>query len=418
MRLILFDRHTPQRRNFYPLALSRPIWELRCGMTTLGEKLFNRLRPAEMAWFMPAYLANVWQGGWPVNDARSLAGADLVLVDARVKADGLAALADSASRVVCDEEGDILAARIVREDLTRQNTESLDAMLDWARRSLPVAPDVKLSTWNYLWDLILANSAQLVEDFRAAGQTGIAAEASVEEPRAIRGSRSDIYVGRGAKIHPMVVLDAEHGPIYIDAGAEVHPFTRIEGPCYIGRNTVLLGAKCREGNSIGPVCRIGGEVESTIIQGYSNKYHDGFLGHAYVGQWVNLGALTTNSDLKNNYSEVKISLDGRTQLGTGSNKVGAVIGDHAKTSIGTLLNTGAYVGTMTMLVAGGRLMPKFIPSFTSFLNNVIGPGRGKESLYATARIALGRRGCKWTEIDEALWDEVYEITREEREAAF
>src|SRR5579862_9909174 len=114
MRLILFDRPSPQRRNFYPLALSRPIWELRCGMTTLGEKLFNRLRPAEMAWFMPPYLANVWQGGWPVNDARSLTAADLLLVDARVKADGLAVLADGASRVVLDERGDVLAARIVR----------------------------------------------------------------------------------------------------------------------------------------------------------------------------------------------------------------------------------------------------------------------------------------------------------------
>ena len=97
-------------------------------------------------------------------------------------------------------------------------------------------------------------------------------------------------------------------------GAEIHPFTRIEGPCYIGRNSILLGAKCREGNSIGPMCRVGGEVEESIIQGYSNKYHDGFLGHAYVGQWVNLGALTTNSDLKNDYSEVKITLDGRTQF--------------------------------------------------------------------------------------------------------
>ena len=172
------------------------------------------------------------------------------------------------------------------------------------------------------------------------------------------------HVGRGAKIHPMVVLDAEHGPIFIDVGAEIHPFSRIEGPCFIGRNTIVLGAKCREGNSIGPMCRIGGEVEESIIQGYTNKYHDGFLGHAYVGQWVNLGALTTNSDLKNDYSEVKVTLDGRTQISTGSNKFGALIGDHAKTSIGVMLNTGTYVGAMTLLVASGKLLPKFIPSFT------------------------------------------------------
>ncbi len=224
-------------------------------------------------------------------------------------------------------------------------------------------------------------------------------------------------MGRGAKIHPMVVLDAEHGPIYIDEDAEIQPFSRIEGPCYIGRNSILLGAKCREGNSIGPCCRIGGEVEESIIQGYSNKYHDGFLGHAYVGQWVNLGALTTNSDLKNDYSEVKITLDGRTQLSTGSTKVGALIGDHAKTSIGTLLNTGTCVGAMSVLVAGGRLLPKFIPSFTWYLNDAITHGMGKESLYATACTAMGRRKCSWTEADEAMWNTVYELTAEEREAA-
>src|SRR5271165_4257601 len=102
MRLILFDRLTPQRRNFYPLALSRPIWELRCGMTSLGEKLFDRLRPAEMACFLPPYLAEVWRQGWPVNDPQSLSGTDLLVVDARVKADGLLHLTEGPSRVFLD----------------------------------------------------------------------------------------------------------------------------------------------------------------------------------------------------------------------------------------------------------------------------------------------------------------------------
>ncbi len=158
-------------------------------------------------------------------------------------------------------------------------------------------------------------------------------------------------------------------------------------------------------------------MEGSIIQGYSNKYHDGFLGHAYVGQWVNLGALTTNSDLKNDYSEVKITLDGRTQLSTGSTKVGALIGDHTKTSIGTLLNTGACVGAMTVLVTSGTLLPKFIPSFTWYLNDAIIRGSGKASVYATARTATERRKCPWTEAEEAMWNAVYEITEEEREDA-
>ena len=418
MRLILIDRPTPQRRNFYPLALSRPIWELRCGMTSLAEKLLDRARPAETACFLPPYLAEVYrrETDWPVNTPKSLSGADLLVVDARVKADGLAKLGEGPSRVFLDSDGKVLAARIVREDLAKLHTDSLEALLASAKESLPLA-DTGLPTWSYIWDLILANPAQLSEDFRTAGRSGIDGEARVEDPTAVRGSRGDIFVGRGAKIHPLVVLDAEHGPIYIDEGAEIHPFTRIEGPCYIGRKSILLGAKCREGNSIGPLCRIGGEVEESIVQGYSNKYHDGFLGHAYVGQWVNLGALTTNSDLKNDYSEVKISLDGRAQLPTGSTKIGALIGDHTKTSIGTLLNTGACVGAMTLLVTSGTLLPKFIPSFTWHLNDAITQGFGKDSLYATARTAMERRKCQWTEADEAMWNAVYEITAAEREEA-
>jgi len=417
MRLILIDRPSPQRGNFYPLALSRPIWELRCGMTSLGDKLVDQIHPTETACFLPPYLAGVCRQDWQANDRRSLAGTDLVVVDARVKADSLPKLDDGPSRALLDAAGELLAARIVREDLARFAADSLDALLDWAKRHVPTAPGVELSTWNYLWDLILANPTELAKDFRAAGRSGIDGQARVEEPCAIRGSHGDIFIGRGVKIHPMVVLDAEHGPIYIDDGAEIHPFTRIEGPCYIGRDSILLGAKCREGNSIGPVCRVGGEVEESIIHGYSNKYHDGFLGHAYVGQWVNLGALTTNSDLKNDYSEVKITLNGRQQISTGSTKVGALIGDHAKTSIGTLLNTGACVGAMTLLVAGGKLMPKFIPSFTWYLNDAICRGMGKASLYATARTAMARRKCQWTDADEAMWDAVYDMTVDEREGA-
>jgi len=417
MRLILVDRPTPQRRNFYPLALSRPIWELRCGMTSLGEKLIDAVGPVEVAFWTPPYLAEVYrrETNRPVNDPRSLSGADLLLVDARVKPAALPQFSEGPSRLDLDANGELLAARIVREDLARLPHDSIDALLDSARQKIVLGSDTGLPTWNYPWELVLANPRQLSEDFHAAGRSGI--EGKVEEPSAIRGGRNEVYVGRGTVIHPMVVLDAEHGPIYIDEDVVIHPFTRIEGPCYIGRKSILLGAKCREGNSFGPLCRVGGEVEESIIQGHSNKYHDGFLGHAYVGQWVNLGALTTNSDLKNDYSEVKITLDGREQIPTGSAKVGALIGDHTKTSIGTLLNTGACVGAMAVLVTGGRLLPKFVPSFAWYFDDTITSGRGKESAYATARTAMARRKCLWTEADAAMWDAVYEITAAERQVA-
>jgi len=415
MRLILLDRPNDIRLQFHPLALSRPIWELRCGMSSLGEKLIAKAAASSVAGFVPPYLAEACRERitFPINDPASLAGDDLLLVDSRVKADALP-IGPATSRVVLDERGECLVARIAQSDLGRLNAESLDALLQSALQSLPSTREA-VPTWNYTWDLVLSNPEQLTRDFAAAGRSGI--EGKVEEPAAIRGSRNDVYIAPGALVHPLVVIDAEHGPVYLDEGVVVHPFTRIEGPCYVGKKSILLGTKCREGNSIGPVCRIGGEVEESIIHGYSNKYHDGFLGHAYVGEWVNLGALTTNSDLKNDYTSVSVMLDGRTSIDTGSTKVGSLIGDHTKTSIGTLLNTGAYVGAMALIAATGKPLPKFIPSFAWFIEGVVTKGFGKRKLYETAQTAMGRRGLKWTPAQERMWDEVFAMTAEPRNEA-
>jgi len=416
MRLILVDLPGERRVNFYPLALCRPIWELRCGMTSLADKLVEKVRPMEVACFVPPYMAEVYrrQTSWPVNDPASLTGDDLLVLSGRVKADGLDLDSTGPGQVIVDDDGDLLCARIPEAELARLETGSIRALVESAKAKLP-AGDAKLPTWNYTWDLVLANPEQITADIAAAGQWGI--EGTIEEPRALRGSEKDVFVAPGALIHPMVVLDAAEGPIYIDEGAELHPFTRVEGPCYVGKRSILLGAKCREGNSIGPVCRIGGEVEESIIHGYSNKYHDGFLGHAYVGEWVNLGALTTNSDLKNDYSSVSVTLDGKRPIDTGSTKVGSLIGDHTKTSIGTLLNTGAYVGSMALIAATGKPLPKFIPSFAWFLEGVVTKGFGKRKLYETAATAMGRRKRQWTEADQAMWDAVYELTKPERNEA-
>ncbi len=410
MRLILVDQVTEKRLNFYPLALSRPIWELRCGMTSLKEKLLDKLGATDVACFVPPYMAEVYRAATDaaVNDPASLGGDDLLLVAGRVKAAGFDVEPTGPSQILLDTDGDLLYARISQADLASLDVSSIDALIDSAKSSLPAAGG-NVAAWQYTWDLVLANPEQLTEDFAAAGRSGI--EGTVEEPSAIRGSRSDVFVAPGVVVHPMVVFDAAEGPIYIDEDAEIHPFTRIEGPCYVGKRSILLGAKCREGNSIGPVCRIGGEVEESIIHGNSNKYHDGFLGHAYVGEGVNLGALTTNSDLKNDYSSVSVTLDGKRPVDTGSTKVGSLIGDHTKTSIGTFFNTGSYVGAMALIAATGKPLPKFIPSFAWFLEGVVTKGFGKRKLYETAKTAMSRRGREWTPAEEAMWDEIFQMTK-------
>jgi len=414
MRLILVDRTREVRSRFHPLTLSRPLWELRTGMTTLGEKLVRKVGAKDVACFVPDYMAEAYQAKttWPVNDPASLAGDDLLLVDPRVKADTFDVPPAGPSEVAVDEEDQVLYARLGRVDLKTLATDDVGKFLSAAKAQLPnVHPT--LPKWEHLWDLMLANPEQLTADFATAGRHGI--EGAVEDPSALRGSRKDVYVAPKAVVHPMVVIDATEGPVTIDEGAEIHPFTRIVGPCHIGRESVLLGAKCHAGNSIGPACRIGGEVECSIIQGYTNKYHDGFLGHAYVGEWVNLGALTTNSDLKNDYSNVSVIMHGRLPIDTGSNKVGCFIGDHTKTSIGTFLNTGAYVGAMVLIMATGKPLQKFIPSFAWLLEGVVTKGFGRKAVYRTAAQVMQRRGREWTEADEAMWDAVFEMTRGRRD---
>ncbi len=416
MRLIIVDRATEERRNFWPLVLSRPIWDLRCGFTSLGDKLQRKIGANDVAYFLPDYLAQVYRDrtGKRVNDNTALKGEDLLIVDARVKASSLDVPTGGRSQVELDANGEVLYARVTKADTAKLQDGDIESFLTSAKTNLPAVPS-HLALWEYTWDLVLANPDYIKADFAAAGRHGI--EGSIEQPNAIRGSTKDVYIAPGVKIHPMVVIDAEHGPIYIDEGAEIHPFTRIEGPCYIGKKSILLGAKCREGNSIGPFCRVGGEVEESIIHGFSNKYHDGFLGHSYVGEWVNLGALTTNSDLKNDYSNVSVMLDGKRAIDTGSTKVGSLIGDHTKTSIGTLLNTGSYVGAMAIIMAAGKPLPKFIPSFAWFIEGVVTKGFGRRTLYETATTAMSRRGCRWDQAQEAMWEKIFELTAPTRDEA-
>ena len=409
MKLILLDIDAEARRSFDPVALSRPIFELRTGITSLAEKLIAKINPASVACFIPDYLTDVHrtETDRPVNDMAQLGGDDLLLVSAPVKADSLDVDQDGPSVIGLGPDGALQYALVKEGDLGKIEGTCINSWIDSARQVLPTK-QADLPTWGYAWDLMLANPDQLTVDFGTLGNSGL--EGSVEQPNAIRGSDKDVFVAPGAVVHPMVVFDAEHGPIYIDENVEIHPFTRIEGPCYVGKNSILLGAKCREGNSIGPFCRVGGEVEESIIQGYSNKYHDGFLGHAYVGSWVNLGAQTTNSDLKNDYSSVSVMLGGGPPIDTGSTKVGSLIGDHTKTSIGTLFNTGSIVGAMALIMATGEPLPKFIPSFAWFLNGVTTKGFGKKKLYETARTAMSRRGQEFTDAHQTMFDKIFELT--------
>jgi UDP-N-acetylglucosamine diphosphorylase/glucosamine-1-phosphate N-acetyltransferase len=404
MDLVIFE--DDQFDRFVPLAWVRGVFELRCGATTLREKIERAAGAAAKALVMREYLAATAArraGGAAINDLSKCSAGDTLFVNARVCGTEFKAPATGAAYW----KDDVLAVWRTKEKVGAiQDYAGLCAAASKADRAT-----YEGGWFDYIWDVMLANPEQIVVDFEAAGRSGV--EGSMHESATVFGPSDQLYIGPGAEIHPFACIDTRNGPVTIEAGCEVHPFTRIEGPCYVGPKCTLLGAKIREGCSFGTTCRVGGEVEESIIHGHSNKYHDGFLGHAYVGEWVNLGALTTNSDLKNDYSTVSVMMGGRT-VDTGSTKVGSFIGDHVKTSIGTLLNTGAHVGTMAVLVATGAPLPKYIPPFAWFLNGVIGKGFGLKPLLATARTAMGRRKVPLTEADEALLRHVFELTNEDR----
>ncbi len=198
-----------------------------------------------------------------------------------------------------------------------------------------------------------------------------------------------IRIARSAKIDHGALLDARDGAIVLDDGVEVGPHTWLKGPLYVGPGTRLLGGRLGGGSSFGPQCRLRGEVEATVALGYVNKAHDGFIGHSYLAEWVNLGALTTNSDLKNNYSNVSLQTPAGV-IETGERKIGSFLGDHVKTRIGCLLDTGTIVGIGANLVGEPAMPSKWVPDFAWGTKGE--DEYGLEKFLATAEIVMSRRG--------------------------
>jgi len=258
--------------------------------------------------------------------------------------------------------------------------------------------EVEFSLFSYLWELVTENPDMLRQEI--AGKLSETLIGGKLDPRAILMDENPIFIGKDAIVDGGVVLDSRQGPIYIEPGVQVGNVTCLEGPVYVGRGSRIVGGKITGGCSFGPQCRIGGEVQNTIFLGYSNKWHHGFLGHSYLGEWVNLGAMTTNSDLKNNYSAVRVDFGEKT-VDSGQIKVGSFIGDHVKTGIGTLLDTGAIVGFGANIFGGGLVEKKHVPAFSwgdgkSFVPYEI------DKFISNAKTVMARRDQKLSESEEKL----------------
>lgn len=404
-RLILYeDRHW---RTLRPLTDLLPVPALAFGASTLAERWQRFLGLPFFAIEARERAMKSWYAAPPPNPAGAT-GADeaLVLNAAALPGPWLEAALAGHSPALFMGDGRIAGARLPLELLRPalgRGEQFETSLLGLALPALAVDATFLAHPWQlFEWnaDAITADLAAV----RGVVNGDVHRLACLESPERI-------VVAAGARVGAYAVLDAGAGPIVVGPGALVAPHTVVTGPCVIGRGTQLLGGSVSR-STFGPECRVAGEVEESVWQGYGSKRHHGFLGHTVVGEWVNLGALTTTSDLKNNYGAVRVTVDG-TELDTGSRKVGSLIGAHVKTGIGTLMPTGAVIGTGANLFGGGRFAPKSVPSFAwwdgeRFVEHEL------EKMLATARIAYGRRERTLSPADEDAIRVLFADTAKER----
>lgn len=365
----------------------RPVWDLRLGTMTLRERV-------ESFWAKEAHLypARDWLGlatETPTGDV-IISRADFLPLEPAPEMPPGSAL--------FSHEREPIAVRV---DDSRAIREGLFSLAEGASEKL----EMRARVINWFWNLVHVNSDALLVDLSAIKSE---VRRDVDPRISLLGN---VIVEEGARVYPGAVIDGERGPVLIGRGATVMPNAFVEGPAFIGDKTLIkAGARIYAGTTIGPVCKIGGEVSETIIQAYSNKQHEGFLGHAYLGEWVNIGAGTEISDLKNTYGTIRVWLGGE-MTETGLQFLGPTIGDHSKTGINTTLTTGAVVGVFANLFGSG-VSPKFVPSF-SWGYPQFTEYRLDDAIAVTRRV-MARRGIEMTPAYEAMIRKVFELTVAER----
>jgi UDP-N-acetylglucosamine diphosphorylase/glucosamine-1-phosphate N-acetyltransferase len=375
-----------------PLAQTRPVFELRCGAVSLFERHRRCLEVDESAVFVRPELAGLCRFTWPgqaVNESVELSGAaPLVLVNGRWLAP--AELPPGLDEPHAGLVGDQLAYLVVPDRSGELTAQNLQRRLAAWREAVPQRPAGGVMI-DHPWDLVQNNACALLQDERH-WQTN--RPAVLRAGTTVQGPVERYLADPTAQVEALVLIDTTKGPVMLDRGVVVQAFSRLEGPLYVGPDTHVLAGRLK-GSALGPQCRIGGEVEASIVHGHSNKAHEGFLGHSYLGEWVNFGAGTQTSDLRNDYAKVRVSLDGE-EIDTDLLKVGAVVGDYTRTAINTLLNCGTVVGACCHLLSGSGLLHGEVPSFCTSLNGHLRERVAFRRIFGGLERAMARRGCRWT----------------------
>ena len=398
-RLYLFD--DVRADAWAPFSASRPAGELLFGRWRLRERVERFAGVRASGHLCRAGLARYVEPGAPpvVAPVAVRGGATRLLWSSRAVPDPDGLPAPGAANLWV---GAALAGAILGPD-----AETPDAAWLAEPTPLPGLADLELAgEWlTHAWDLVARGPGRLAADLAST-----LAEGMQRIPEGVwRLGEGALALGSDVRLEPGVVLDTRAGPIELANGVEVRAGARLAGPLYAGPGSRLLGGAISS-LSAGPMSYLRGEIEETTVLGYTNKAHDGFLGHAYLGAWVNLGALTTNSDLKNNYGSIRVGPPDAT-VDTGLTKLGCLIGDHVKTGIGVLLNTGTVIGAGSN-VYGSEMPPKWIPPFSWGRGDRLQAYR-REAFLDTAAAVMPRRGVEADERVLGWLGDVWDAARGE-----
>jgi UDP-N-acetylglucosamine diphosphorylase/glucosamine-1-phosphate N-acetyltransferase len=385
--LVLVD---PPAAPFWPLAATRPVAEILAGTRTFRARWAAREGPVAALWCDLGVAGARLRGespppvgAWP-DPAQGYRVALATWVPERGWRFGEESAAYRSG-------AESVAWRLSPEEArTLSETSTIDVLRGHlAELDLP-AEEVGGRFLGSIWSVVDSNPDLVTAD--ALDIQGSDTVTGVD-PFVLLGDAAMLKVARGVTIGPFVVLDARGGPIVLDEGARIEPHAVLHGPLYVGRESVVLGDVVA-GSSIGPQCKVHGDLEQSIVVGYSNKAHEGFVGHSVLGEWVNLGAGTTTSDLKNTYGSVRVEgPEGRVD--TGLLKVGSFLADHVKTGIGSLLTTGARLGVATHFF-GGSVSPPWLPHF-SWHDGRERSGVRWDAFLRTTELAMARRGETMTQ---------------------
>ena len=390
MNYILFDQNT--RRHLYPLTLTKPVSELRVGILTIKEKWEFHL-DSSASFLVPEYLSEKFS---------LVKGDDNILINsALLPTEELVSLIEKLKMFEgFSFDGVPLAYRCDKSFLETNGIADLDG-LNLLEIELPVV------MIRFPEDIFQLNGDAFSDDFliltKGRNSLPLSQTMQVIAPE-------NVFIEEGAKVE-CSIINASSGQVYIGRNAEIMEGSVIRGPFALCEgSTVKMGAKIYGPTTVGPFSKVGGEINNVVIQGYSNKGHDGFLGNSVIGEWCNIGADTNNSNLKNNYAEVRLwdYVEERFR-GTGLQFCGLIMGDHSKCGINTMFNTGTVVGVFANIFGSG--FPRnFIPSFAW------GGAKGfkeynKTAAFYVAKLVMERRGVEFDETEKRILEQVFDMTK-------